>query len=170
MNKIFVFNIFNYRRIVINIIIIIVLLFLYSNYSHSQTATVEFYDNANYLIGGAELVDSWFLGLPAFTFKLKNMAEGEYFLAIYSGFGCKKSDRGIFFHLHDKKLAPWHTDRLLKFTINKKSTYSGVLSLKPDKVTSDTRELLTVSKMIGHPIIIYNKHGFEACGIVAPIN
>ena len=132
---------------------------LFINSGYSQTASVKFTDGSDNLVGEAELVDSWFLGLPAFTFNIKNLSKDTYFLAIYSGFGCKESEKGVYYHLENEKLIPWHTDKLLEFSTNSQSSYKGVLSLKPDKVTAETRELLTVEKMIGHPLILYNKKG-----------
>ncbi len=149
---------------------IFLLPFLLISICYGQTAQVSFSNRLNQPIGTAEIVDSWFLGLPAFDFKLTNIPKGKYYLSAYSGKNCDHKSRGSFMHLIDSRLEPWHTDKLLTFNVADSYDFNGILSLKPDKVNESTRSLLTAQKFINHPLVIYNdKSNFEACGVAVAI-
>src|SRR6056300_960280 len=85
--------------------------------------TVEFFTKDKLNIGNAEGVDSWFLQLPAFKFKLKNLEMGKYRIALYDGDSCENF--GIPIIESKPELSDWNIENLVNFSIDKNGIFNS---------------------------------------------
>ena len=132
--------------------------------------TVEFFTKNNNNIGIAEGVDSWFLQLPAFKFKLKNLEEGKYRIALYDGKSCENFGFPII--ENNPELSDWDIENLVNFSIDKTGNFNTTIGLKPNITTAENRGLISIGTMRGKPLLIFkdNESKFYACGLVPITN
>ncbi len=132
--------------------------------------TVEFFTKDKVNIGNAEGVDSWFLQLPAFKFKLKNLEVGKYRIALYDGDSCENF--GIPIIESKPELSDWNIENLVNFSIDKNGIFNSTIGLKPKITTANNRGLISIGSMRGKPLLIFkeNNNKFYACGFVPITN
>ena len=132
--------------------------------------TVEFFTRNKNNIGNAEGVDSWFLQLPAFKFKLKNLETGKYRIALYDGESCENF--GIPILKNNPELSDWNIENLVNFSIDKTGIFNTTIGLKPTITTAKNRGLISIGTMRGKPLLIFkdNESTFYACGFVPIID
>ena len=160
----------NSNRCIIHIFFILACFF--SNYVTADTAITKFKSIEKTQMGEAvnmgqvELVDTWFLQLPAFKFGLNDFEPGTYVLALHSGNSCNQ--RGPTLEKVQKELAVWKPSNLFEIEIPKNGFFSTTLIAKPETVTSKTKNLITVTTMRGKIISIRNQANNKvyACGKV----
>ena len=160
----------NYNKRMIPIFFILACFF--STYVIADTAITKFQAIDKTQMGEAvnmgqvELVDTWFLQLPAFKFSLYDFDPGAYILALHLGSSCSK--RGPTLEKVKKELKIWNPENLFEIEVPENGYFDTTLIAKPDAVTSKTKNLITVTTMRGQIITIRKQENDKiyACGKV----
>jgi len=147
-------------------IFVFFLLSFYTMNASAKIDNVDFHSPAGKKLGSAEVFFSWFLSLPAFRFKLEDMKPGTYRLAMHDGDSCKNF--GPTSDENNPLLKAWKTSKLLIFEVKEDGKLNIVLHIKPEIYTEETRALLSVESLKGHPLMIFELKNNDpvACGIL----